>query len=80
MSKNFKKLFQPKSLAIVGGYWADFVVEGNRKLGFKGPIWRINPNRKSDKKNKYYKNIAPLFTTKKEKVSKICGRRFLGTF
>ena len=52
MSKNFKKLFQPKSLAIVGGYWADFVVQGNRKLGFKGPIWRINPNRKSNKKNK----------------------------
>ena len=60
MSKNFKKLFQPKSLAIVGGYWADFVVEGNRKLGFKGPIWRINPNRKSDKKNKYYKSIKEL--------------------
>ena len=57
MSKNFKKLFQPKSLAIVGGYWADFVVQGNRKLGFKGPIWRINPNRKSNKKNKYFKNI-----------------------
>ena len=60
MSKNFKKLFQPKSLAIVGGYWADFVVEGNRKLGFKGPIWRINPNRKSNKKNKYFKNIKEL--------------------
>ena len=60
MSKNFKKLFQPKSLAIVGGYWADFVIEGNRKLGFKGPIWRINPNRKSDKKNKYYKSIKEL--------------------
>ena len=60
MSTNLKKLFQPKSLAIVGGYWADFVVQGNRKLGFKGPIWRINPNRKSNKKNKYYKNIKEL--------------------
>ena len=26
---NLKKLFRPKSLAVVGGYWADFVVEGN---------------------------------------------------
>ena len=60
---NLKKLFQPKSLAIVGGYWADFVVQGNRKLGFKGPIWRINPNRKSNKKNKYYKNIKELPAT-----------------
>ena len=60
MSVNFDKLFRPKSLAIVGGYWADFVVHGNRKLGFKGPIWHINPTRKSNKKNKYYKNIQEL--------------------
>ena len=57
---NLKKLFRPKSLAVVGGYWTDFVIQGNRKLGFKGPIWHINPNRKSNKKNKYYKNIKDL--------------------
>ena len=57
---NLKKLFCPKSLAVVGGYWTDFVIQGNRKLGFKGPIWHINPNRKSNKKNKYYKNIKDL--------------------
>ena len=47
---NLKKLFQPKSLAVVGGYWTDFVIEGNRKLGFKGPIWHINPTRISNDK------------------------------
>ena len=57
---NLKKLFRPKSLALVGGYWADFVVQGNRKLGFNGPIWHINPKRKDSKKNKYYKNIKDL--------------------
>ena len=57
---NLKKLFRPKSLAVVGGYWADFVIQGNRKLGFKGPIWHINPTRKSNEKNKYYKNIEEL--------------------
>jgi acetyl-CoA synthetase len=57
---NLKKLFRPKSLAIVGGYWADFVIQGNRKLGFKGPIWHINPTRESNKINKYYKNINEL--------------------
>ena len=50
---NLKKLFRPKSLALVGGYWADFVVEGNRKLGFNGPIWHINPTRPNNKRNKY---------------------------
>ena len=57
---NLKKLFRPKSLAVVGGYWTDFVIQGNRKLGFKGPIWHINPTRTSNKKNKYYKNIKDL--------------------
>ena len=57
---NLNKLFRPKSLAVVGGYWTDFVIQGNRKLGFKGPIWHINPTRTSNKKNKYYKNIKDL--------------------
>ena len=60
MSFNLNKLFRPKSLAVVGGYWADFVIQGNRSLGFKGPIWHINPTRKNTKKYKYYKNIEEL--------------------
>ncbi len=57
---NLKKLFRPKSLAIVGGYWADFVYDGNKTIGFKGKIWHINPSRKSSKKKKYYKSIKDL--------------------
>ena len=57
---NLKKLFRPKSLAVVGGYWADFVIQGNRKLGFKGPIWHVNPKRKSNKKNNCFKSIGEL--------------------
>ena len=57
---NLNKLFRPKSLAVVGGYWADFVIQGNRKLGFKGPIWHINPTRQTNKKNKYYRHVKEL--------------------
>ena len=57
---NLKKLFRPKSLAIVGGYWADFVYEGNKAIGFNGKVWHINPSRKSSKKKKYYKSIKDL--------------------
>ena len=57
---NLKKLFRPKSLAVVGGYWADFVIQGNRKLGFKGPIWRVNPKRKSNKEINYFKSYKEL--------------------
>ena len=57
---NLKKLFRPKSLAVVGGYWTDFVLQGNHKLGFKGPIWHINPTRTSSKKNKYFRSFKEL--------------------
>ena len=57
---NLKKLFRPKSLAVVGGYWADFVIQGNHKLGFKGPIWRVNPIRKSTKEISYFKSYKEL--------------------
>ena len=57
---NLKKLFRPKSLAIIGGYWADFVYEGNKTIGYKGKVWHINPSRKSSIKKKYYKSIKDL--------------------
>ena len=57
---NLQKLFRPKSLAIIGGYWADFVYEGNKTIGYKGQIWHINPSRKSSIKKKYYKSIKDL--------------------
>ena len=57
---NLKKLFRPKSLALIGGYWADFVYDGNKTIGYKGKVWHINPSRKSSKTKKYYKNIRDL--------------------
>ena len=57
---NLKKLFRPKSLALVGGYWADFVYDGNKTIGYQGKVWHINPSRKSSKAKKYYKNIKDL--------------------
>ena len=57
---NLKKLFRPKSLAVIGGYWADFVYDGNKTIGYNGKVWHINPSRKSTKTKKYYKNIKDL--------------------
>ena len=57
---DLNKLFRPKKLAIIGGYWADFVYDENIKIGFKGKIWHINPKRSTTKKKKYYKSLADL--------------------
>ena len=57
---HLKKLFRPKSLAVIGGYWADFVYDGNKTIGYTGKVWHINPSRKSSKTKKYYKSIKDL--------------------
>jgi acyl-CoA synthetase (NDP forming) len=43
---NLERLFRPKTVAVYGGKWSDYVVEQCFKLGFSGKIWRVHPNRK----------------------------------
>ena len=43
---NLERLFRPKSVAVFGGKWSDYVVDQCRKLGFPGKIWRVHPTRK----------------------------------
>jgi acyl-CoA synthetase (NDP forming) len=40
-----QKLLKPNSIALIGGQWADAVVEANRTLGYTGTVWRVHPTR-----------------------------------
>lgn len=42
---NPERLFRPRTIAVYGGKWSDYVVEQCRKLGFEGEIWRVHPER-----------------------------------
>ena len=42
---NLERLFRPRSIAVYGGVWSDYVVEQCLKLGFDGEIWRVHPKR-----------------------------------
>ncbi len=42
---NLDRLLRPKSVAVYGGQWSDFVAAQCAKLGFGGPIWRVHPSR-----------------------------------
>ncbi|MCR9139405.1 MAG: acetate--CoA ligase family protein [Alphaproteobacteria bacterium] len=45
MNSRFKRLFCPRSIAVIGGgAWCAAVVEQNRKLGFTGDIWPVHPS------------------------------------
>ena len=39
--------FQPKSIVVYGGSWAENVIQQCQKMGFSGDIWPIHPHRKS---------------------------------
>ena len=42
---NLDRLFRPKTVAVYGGKWSDYVVEQCDKLGFPGELWRVHPTR-----------------------------------
>ena len=45
--RNLERLLRPKSIAVVGGRFAEEVIRQTRRLGFPGRIWAVNPNRES---------------------------------
>jgi acetate---CoA ligase (ADP-forming) len=45
--RNLERLLRPKSIAVVGGRFAEEVIRQSRQLAFPGPIWAVNPKRDS---------------------------------
>lgn len=44
--QNLERLFSPRSVAFVGGTFAEMAIRRNRELGFDGEIWPVHPTRK----------------------------------
>lgn len=43
---DLERLLRPRSIAVVGGgAWCDSVIEQNQKIGFKGQIWPVHPQK-----------------------------------
>ncbi len=55
-----RRLLQPQSIALIGGGWTDAVAAGNEAIGFRGQLWRVNPNRESTPQCRYYRSIDEL--------------------
>ncbi len=45
MTRDLSRLFRPKSIAVLGGVWAENVIAQCIKAGFKGDIWPVHPKR-----------------------------------
>jgi acyl-CoA synthetase (NDP forming) len=55
-----QRLLAPRSVALIGGAWADAVHESSRRIGYSGEIWRIHPSRPSSPQQHYFRSVEEL--------------------
>jgi acetate---CoA ligase (ADP-forming) len=57
---SMRRLLAPRSLALIGGRWADAVAAASRTIGYRGELWRVHPSRPSTPGQRYFRSIAEL--------------------
>ena len=55
-----QRLLAPRSVALVGGEWADAVAAASRKIGYRGELWRVHPSRPSTPEQRYFRSVDEL--------------------
>jgi acetate---CoA ligase (ADP-forming) len=55
-----KRLLAPRSLALIGGTWADAALAASRVIGYTGEVWRIHPTRPSTGGERYFRSVDEL--------------------
>jgi len=55
-----QRLLAPRSVALIGGEWADAVAAASRRIGYQGELWRVHPTRPSTTGQRYFRSIAEL--------------------
>lgn len=57
---NLTRLLSPRSVAFVGGQWADIAARQCRALGFAGEVWQVNPRRAAAGEAGFAHSLADL--------------------
>ena len=55
-----RRLLRPQTVALIGGAWTDAVAAGIQAIGYRGEVWRVNPNRSSSPDCRYYRSVDEL--------------------
>src|ERR1700676_488326 len=55
-----QRLLAPRSIAMIGGAWADAAVAASRAIGYDGKLWRIHPQRPSSPETPYFRSVDEL--------------------
>ncbi|HYM42242.1 MAG TPA: acetate--CoA ligase family protein [Steroidobacteraceae bacterium] len=54
------RLLAPRSIALIGGQWADAAAAASRTIGYRGELWRVHPSRPSTPAQRYFRSVAEL--------------------
>jgi acyl-CoA synthetase (NDP forming) len=55
-----RRLLAPRSIAMIGGAWADAAVAASRAIGYDGKLWRVHPQRPSSPETPYFRSVDEL--------------------
>jgi acetate---CoA ligase (ADP-forming) len=55
-----QRLLAPRSLALIGGTWADAAHAASRVIGYTGELWRVHPTRPSTDAQRYFRSVDEL--------------------
>jgi acetate---CoA ligase (ADP-forming) len=55
-----QRLLAPRTLALIGGAWADAALAASRVIGYTGELWRIHPTRPSSAVERYFRSVDEL--------------------
>ena len=55
-----QRLLAPRSLALIGGDWADAALAATHVIGYTGDVWRIHPTRPSSATQHYFRSVDEL--------------------
>src|ERR1700680_2640593 len=55
-----QRLLAPRSIAMIGGAWADAAGAASGAIGYDGKLWRIHPQRPSSPETPYFRSVDEL--------------------
>jgi acyl-CoA synthetase (NDP forming) len=55
-----ERLLAPRSVALIGGEWADAVAAASLRIGYRGELWRVHPARPSTPEQRYFRSVEEL--------------------
>jgi acetate---CoA ligase (ADP-forming) len=55
-----QRLLAPRSVALIGGTWADAALAASRVMGYTGELWRVHPTRPSTAAQRYFRCVDEL--------------------